>query len=78
MNIIIIVGEAATKIMDRFPEFVRRCPQIRWQSMRGMRNRMAHGYAEVNLETVWRTLQEALPELLRALPEAQRAAREGE
>jgi uncharacterized protein with HEPN domain len=28
-----------------------------------MRNRIAHGYYDINLDTVWQTVQTALPEL---------------
>lgn len=31
--------------------------------MRGMRNRLAHGYFEINLELVWDTVQLSLIEL---------------
>jgi uncharacterized protein with HEPN domain len=31
--------------------------------MRGMRNRMAHGYFDTNLDTVWETVQTSLPDL---------------
>ena len=33
-----------------------------------MRNRIAHGYFEINLDVVWDTVREALPELLQILP----------
>lgn len=33
-----------------------------------MRNRMAHGYFDINLDVVWETVQEWLPELLKQLP----------
>ena len=36
--------------------------------MRGMRNRIAHGYFDINLDVVWETLQTALPALLQQLP----------
>ena len=39
--------------------------------MRGMRNRIAHGYFDINLEVVWDTVQTAPPALktqLDALP----------
>jgi uncharacterized protein with HEPN domain len=65
---LIIIGEAATKIMDRHPEFTVGNPQVPWRSMRGMRNRIAHGYFDINLEVVWDTVQSALPELLKVLP----------
>ncbi len=32
--------------------------------MKGMRNRLAHGYFDINLEVVWDTVQTALPGLL--------------
>jgi uncharacterized protein with HEPN domain len=38
--------------------------------MRGMRNRMAHGYFDINLDVVWDTVQTALPDLLVQLPTA--------
>jgi uncharacterized protein with HEPN domain len=31
--------------------------------MRGMRNRMAYGYFDINLDTVWETVQTSLPDL---------------
>jgi uncharacterized protein with HEPN domain len=42
--------------------------------MRGMRNRIAHGYFDVNLEVVWETVQTALPELLSKFHEARQDA----
>jgi uncharacterized protein with HEPN domain len=60
---IIILGEAATRIMEKHPEFTTAHPEIAWASMRGMRNRMAHGYFETNFEVVWETVRSALPEL---------------
>jgi uncharacterized protein with HEPN domain len=66
---LIIIGEAATKIMDGYSEFAAAHPQVPWRSMRGMRNRIAHGYFDINLEVVWDTVQAALPELLKCLPD---------
>lgn len=65
---IVIIGEAATKIVNDYTEFAQAHPQIPWRSMRGMRNRVAHGYFDINLEVVWDTVQTALPELLQKLP----------
>ena len=67
---LIIIGEAATKVMD-YADFTQAHAQVPWRSMRGMRNRIAHGYFEINLEVVWDTVQTALPVLktqLDALP----------
>lgn len=62
MNLIII-GEVATKVMDIYPEFAEDHSEIPWRSMRGMRNRIAHGYFDINLDVVCDTVQTALPEL---------------
>ena len=63
MNLVII-GEAAAQVMDRHAEFTGRHSGVPWRSMRGMRNRIAHGYFDINLEVVWNTVQTALPELI--------------
>ena len=60
---LIVIGEIATKIERDFSEFAAQQSHIPWKSMRGMRNRIAHGYFEIDLSTVWVTLQTALPEL---------------
>jgi uncharacterized protein with HEPN domain len=65
---LIIIGEAATKVMDRHPQFTQAHAAVPWRSMRGMRNRIAHGYFEINLDVVWDTVQMALPQLLKQLP----------
>ena len=64
---LIIIGEAATKLMDQHPEFVELHPEIPWRNMRGMRNRIAHGYFDINLDVVWDTVQSALPDLIERL-----------
>lgn len=65
---LIILGEAATKLLKDHGPFVDRYPEVPWRSIKGMRNRIAHGYFDVNLDVVWETLQTALPELLSRLP----------
>jgi uncharacterized protein with HEPN domain len=71
---LIIIGEAATKVMDDYAAFAQAHPEIPWRSMRGMRNRIAHGYFDINLEVVWNTVQTALPALLQQLPIARQDA----
>ena len=71
---LIIIGEAATKVMDGYADFTEAHAQVPWRSMRNMRNRMAHGYFEINLDVVWATVQEWLPQLLEQLPAVRQAA----
>ena len=66
MNLLII-GEAAAKIMDSDPAFARAHPEVPWRNMRGMRNRMAHGYFETNFELVWETASTEIPRLIGVL-----------
>ena len=49
---LVIIGEAATKLMDHCAGFTSVHGQIPWRSMRGMRNRIAHGYFDINLDVV--------------------------
>lgn len=60
----IIIGEAAAKIMDKYPDFAQNTSHISWLGMRGMRNRIAHGYFEIDLAVVWETVQQAVPVLI--------------
>ena len=71
---LIIIGEAATKVMENYAEFMQVHPEIPWRNMRGMRNRIAHGYFDINLDVVWETMQMALPELLKQLDAVRRDA----
>jgi uncharacterized protein with HEPN domain len=63
-----VIGEIAAKLTDRHPEFIAMNPEVPWSQMRGMRNRIAHGYFEINFDMVWETVQTALPGLLATLP----------
>ncbi|MFT3790420.1 MAG: DUF86 domain-containing protein [Rudaea sp.] len=68
-----IIGEAATKILKADPAFVTAHPQVPWAQMSAMRNRVIHGYFEVDYQIVWRTVQSDLPTLavtVRALRDA--------
>lgn len=65
---LIIIGEGATKVMDGYAEFVETHQEVPWRNMRGMRNRIVHGYFEIDLDVVWETVQTALPELLKQIP----------
>ena len=71
---LVILGEAATKVMDGYPDVVQAHPQVPWRHMRGMRNRIAHGYFDINLDLVWDTVRSALPELLSLWPAVRQQA----
>jgi uncharacterized protein with HEPN domain len=58
-----IIGEAARNIERRHPEFAGQHPDIPWEDVYLMRNRVSHGYFSVDLEVVWKTVQRDIPEL---------------
>lgn len=49
---IITIGEAADKLLKVTPEIGQRYPDIPWNLMKGMRNRLVHGYDRVDFEKV--------------------------
>lgn len=63
MNLI-IVGEAAKRIVENWPDFAASHADFGWYRMTGMRNRVAHGYEDIDFEVVWATLNGELPSLI--------------
>ena len=59
-----IMGEAARQISDSTREVH---PEIPWEQMSGMRNRLLHEYFRVNVQTVWDTVQNNVPDLIRLI-----------
>ncbi len=63
-----IIGEAATKISE---DCRRVLPEIPWKNIVAMRNRLIHGYFDIDLDIVWKTVAEELPPLLNLLRKAE-------
>ena len=64
---LILIGEEATKVLKDHEAFALANAHVPWRAMKGMRNRIAHGYFEINLDVVWETVQSALPQLTEQL-----------
>ena len=58
-----IIGEAACNISLHAPDFARETSQVPWSALYAMRNRLSHGYWNVDLVVVWQVIQRDLPEL---------------
>ena len=56
-----IIGEAASKISRPVRDAH---PEIPWQSIIGMRNRLVHEYFRIDLPTVWKIVQNDIPALI--------------
>lgn len=63
-----VIGEAASKISI---EFRKEHPDIPWQKIIGMRNRLIHIYFDVDFDVdyniIWQTVKENLPPLIEQL-----------
>jgi uncharacterized protein with HEPN domain len=62
---LIIIGEAASRIAKRSPEYVAAHPEVDWEKIRGLRNRGAHGYDALDFGIVWEAVTQELPVLLK-------------
>ena len=56
-----IVGEAAAKVP---PEEREGLPGIPWRDVVDLRNRLIHGYDEVNFDVLWNIVHDDLPALI--------------
>ena len=68
-----ILGEAAKKVPAVFQ---RNFPEIPWRQMAAPRDRLIHDYFGVDLEFLWKTIQEDLRPLEKDLDRAIRYAEE--
>ena len=59
-----IVGEAASRVSAMGKKAY---PEIPWTEIVGMRNRLVHGYFNINLQRVWETVVEDIPRLISQL-----------
>ena len=59
-----VIGEAVRNMSE---EFQHTHPDIPWRRIVDMRNRLVHGYRDIDLEEVWRTTQEDVPQLLKQI-----------
>jgi len=55
-----IIGEAAYRIGE---ETRHQLPEIPWEDIIGMRHRLVHAYFDINLDILWKTIQDDLPML---------------
>ena len=56
-----IVGEAASRVGA---DTKQAHPDIPWAEIVGMRNRLVHGYFDINLVRVWETVEQDIPSLI--------------
>ena len=61
VRLIEVLGEASARVTEPFQ---RSHPGLPWQAMRGARNRLIHGYFDVDYDVVWQIVSADLPVLI--------------
>jgi uncharacterized protein with HEPN domain len=59
-----IIGEASRGLTEQFRHDH---PEVPWREVFGMRNRVTHGYFDIDLDVVWNTIMSDLPALEEAV-----------
>lgn len=58
-----VLGEAMVQLRDEDPVLLGRFPEVAWKETIAFRNRLIHGYANIDFSVVWQTIQADLPQL---------------
>jgi uncharacterized protein with HEPN domain len=64
VHLIEIIGEAAKNVSTGLRE---RHPEVPWELIYGTRNRLAHGYIDVDLDIIWTIVTKELTPLVKNL-----------
>ena len=59
-----IIGEAARNVSQETRDAH---PEIPWNQIVGLRNRLVHAYTDIHLPTIWDILQTDIPQLITAV-----------
>ena len=61
---LLVIAEAARRVSEATRQTL---PNISWQEINGMRNRLVHEYDEIDLNIVWDVIQSEIPSLIESL-----------
>ncbi len=58
-----VLGEASRKILETAPDIAPKFPGIPFAAIYGMRNQPSHGYFSIDLDLVWKVIEQDVPGL---------------
>jgi uncharacterized protein with HEPN domain len=58
---LVVCGEHASRILEAHRDFAADNPEVEWLKIRGMRNRIAHGYFDLQIGVIYKTVTVELP-----------------
>ncbi len=61
---LLVIAEAARRVSESTRQTL---PNVSWQEINGMRNRLVHEYDDLNLNIVWDVVQNEIPTLIEEL-----------
>lgn len=61
-----VLGEASSRILKLDPSFSDRYPELQLKKAYEMRNRLTHGYSNVDLVILWSTVETFVPVMVEA------------
>ncbi len=61
---LLVIAEAARRVSEPTRQTL---PNISWQEINGMRNRLVHEYDDINLNIVWDVVQIEIPTIIEEL-----------
>lgn len=64
VNCIEVIGEAAAQLTQ---EYKAQHIELPWRQIVAMRNRLIHGYFDIDLDRVWDTVTNSVPDLIAVL-----------
>ncbi len=65
-----VIGEVSKRLS---PETMNRFKSVEWSAMARMRDMLIHSYGKVDLDDVWNTVTQDIPQLIKALEPAVKA-----
>ena len=61
-----VLGEASVRILRIDPALADRYPELQLRQAYAMRNRLTHGYSDVDLTILWSTIENFVPSMVAA------------